>query len=269
MLPISNPANLVVFAANMPPLWQWLMRFAVPSVLSISVTFAVLLFTQRSRFEEGIETDADATELATGGKVAAFGIVATGAALIVSSALDLQLGLPTFIAGLATITVVLAIKREGPWETVKEISWGVIALVAGLFVLVKALETTGVLEALADGLKHAAARSDVFAGAAGGSLVAFGSNLVNNLPAGLIAGAAVQSSHVSDKVAGAILVGVDLGPNLSVTGSLATILWLTAIRREGRGRVVLDLPQARSPRHAAGARRCARRPAVPAVIIAR
>ena len=29
------------------------------------------------------------------------------------------------------------------------------------------------------------------------------------------------------------MIGVDLGPNLSVTGSLATILWLTAIRREG------------------------------------
>ncbi|MDU3044671.1 ArsB/NhaD family transporter, partial [Bradyrhizobium sp.] len=29
-----------------------------------------------------------------------------------------------------------------------------------------------------------------------------------------------------------ILIGVDLGPNISVTGSLATILWLTALRRE-------------------------------------
>jgi arsenical pump membrane protein len=34
-------------------------------------------------------------------------------------------------------------------------------------------------------------------------------------------------------VAGAVLVGINLGPNLSVTGSLATILWLLAIRREG------------------------------------
>ncbi len=34
-------------------------------------------------------------------------------------------------------------------------------------------------------------------------------------------------------VNGAVLIGVDLGPNLSVTGSLATILWLTALRREG------------------------------------
>ena len=31
----------------------------------------------------------------------------------------------------------------------------------------------------------------------------------------------------------AITIGIDLGPNLSVTGSLATILWLIAIRREG------------------------------------
>jgi arsenical pump membrane protein len=30
-----------------------------------------------------------------------------------------------------------------------------------------------------------------------------------------------------------LLIGVDLGPNLSITGSLATILWLLALRREG------------------------------------
>ena len=233
VLPISNPANLVVFAAHMPPLGQWLMRFAVPSILSIAVTFAVLRLTQRARLREPIETDVEVARLSTSGKVAGAGIVLTGLALIVSSALDLQLGLPTFVAGVATVVVVLAIKREGPWSTVKDISWAVIPLVAGLFVLVEALETTGVLALLAAALKQAADRSDVVAGAAGGTLVAFGSNLVNNLPAGLLAGAAVQTAHVSDKVAGAILVGVDLGPNLSVTGSLATILWLTAIRREG------------------------------------
>jgi arsenical pump membrane protein len=34
-------------------------------------------------------------------------------------------------------------------------------------------------------------------------------------------------------MAHAVLIGIDLGPNLSVTGSLATILWLIALRREG------------------------------------
>ena len=233
VLPISNPANLVVYAAHIPPLGQWLTRFAVPSILSIGVTFLVLRFTQRSQLMASIETDVEPPELPISGKVAALGILATGIALIVASALGIQLGLPTFVAGLATVIVVLAIKREGPIETVREISWSVLPLVAGLFVLVEALETTGVLQTLAAVLKQAATRSDVGAGAVSGVLLAVGSNLVNNLPAGLLAGAAVQSAQVSDKVAGAILIGVDLGPNLSVTGSLATILWLTAIRREG------------------------------------
>ena len=58
---------------------------------------------------------------------------------------------------------------------------------------------------------------------------ALGCNLVNNLPAELPAGAAVQATAVM----GAVLIGIDLGPNLSVTGSLATILCLVALRREG------------------------------------
>jgi arsenical pump membrane protein len=60
------------------------------------------------------------------------------------------------------------------------------------------------------------------------------SNLVNNLPAGLLAGSVVSASHVPHQVASAVLIGVDLGPNLSVTGSLATILWLSALRRENQ-----------------------------------
>jgi arsenical pump membrane protein len=34
-------------------------------------------------------------------------------------------------------------------------------------------------------------------------------------------------------MANAVLIGVDLGPNLSITGSLATILWLLALRKGG------------------------------------
>jgi arsenical pump membrane protein len=37
---------------------------------------------------------------------------------------------------------------------------------------------------------------------------------------------------VKGLLANAVMIGVDLGPNLSVTGSLATILWLLALRKE-------------------------------------
>ena len=106
-------------------------------------------------------------------------------------------------------------------------------MVAGLFVLVEGLAESGVQAALATQLKGLAASSPGAVPWIAGILVAFASNLVNNLPAGLIAGAVVAGAHVNQAVQSAVAIGIDLGPNLSVTGSLATILWLTAIRREG------------------------------------
>jgi arsenical pump membrane protein len=115
----------------------------------------------------------------------------------------------------------------------KDISWSVLPLVAGLFVLVAGLDASGLTAALSATLRRAAAAAPAQTAWAAGLLLGFGCNLVNNLPAGLIAGHAVQAAQVSEKIRAAVLIGVDLGPNLSVTGSLATILWLTALRREG------------------------------------
>ncbi len=174
--------------------------------------------------------------LSAAGKMAAFGIVATGAVLLVSSGFDIQLGLPTFLAGGATALLVLTrLKSRTAGGHSTNISWGVLPLVAGLFVLVEALEKTGVTQALADAAaKPGAALRDPGSLGCRRASLAVGCNLVNNLPAGLVAGRVVELAHVPDHVRSAVLIGVDLGPNLSVTGSLATILWLTALRREGQ-----------------------------------
>jgi arsenical pump membrane protein len=65
-----------------------------------------------------------------------------------------------------------------------------------------------------------------------GVAVGVANNLVNNLPLGLITGGTLQAGHAKGLIASAALIGIDLGPNLSVTGSLATILWLLALRKE-------------------------------------
>ena len=64
-------------------------------------------------------------------------------------------------------------------------------------------------------------------------MLALISNLMNNLPAGLVAADTIAQARPPGTVTSALLVGVDLGPNLSITGSLATILWLAALRRDG------------------------------------
>jgi arsenical pump membrane protein len=233
VLPISNPANLVIYGSHMPPLLQWLPRFALPSVLSIAATFVVLRLTQRTALRQTIAANVDSPALSAGGKVAAVGIVATALALMMASAINWQLGLPTCIAGALTASVVLIRTRSAPWQVLRCISWGVLPLVAGLFVLVEAIDKTGLIGTLADLLNQAAHHSETQAAFGAGAILAFACNIMNNLPAGLMAGTAVQSAHVSPQITGAVLIGVDLGPNLSVTGSLATILWLSALRRDG------------------------------------
>jgi arsenical pump membrane protein len=234
ILPISNPANLVIYGSHMPPLLQWLPRFAVSSALSVVATYLLLRWTQgASLAADTVAEDVETSELSLNGKLAGAGIALTAVALLVSSALDWQLGAPTAVCGFLTAVAVLILKRGSPWEVVKDISWSVLPLVAGLFVLVEALDQTGLIRGLSEALRSLAQQSESEAAWAAGVAVAFAANLLNNLPAGLIAGNAVQSAHAPDRATSAILVGVDLGPNLSVTGSLATILWLNALRREG------------------------------------
>jgi len=86
---------------------------------------------------------------------------------------------------------------------------------------------------LAQALQALALSSPAAASWASGAIAALACNLMNNLPVGLIAGSAIAGGSAPAQVASALLVGVDLGPNLSITGSLATILWLVALRREG------------------------------------
>jgi len=234
VLPISNPANLVIYGSHMPPLLQWLPQYILPSVFSIALTFIMLRFTQRKALKQEIETNIQIPSLSQGGKTAIIGIAATGIILLVASAFNIQLGLPTAITGVLTSAVVIVRAKKNPWLVVKGVSWAVLPLVAGLFVIVEALNKTGLIQTLTTMLQQNIAHSVTATTWGSGFIVAFVCNLMNNLPAGLIAGNVLQVGHVPELVKSAVLIGVDLGPNLSITGSLATILWLVALRREGQ-----------------------------------
>jgi arsenical pump membrane protein len=233
VLPISNPANLVVFGEHMPSLPAWLAALALPSIAAVGVTWAALALVFRAELAAPVATDSHVPRLSGSGRLAALGIVGVVLAMLAASAFGASLGAPTLVAALLAIGLVQRAKREAPWALLRHVSWSVLPLVAGLFVLVAALGQTGLIAALTEALRlhaHAAPRATAWGV---GAIVAFGSNLMNNLPAGLIAGTAATSGALPDAVRSAIAIGIDLGPNLSVTGSLATILWLNALRREG------------------------------------
>ena len=233
VLPISNPANLVVFDGHMPPLLHWLARFGLPSLVSIAATYAILRWTQRAHLREPTDPEPHVPSLGRGGVVVGVALIAAAILLLVVSALGRDLGLPTFIAGAATFVVVMFLRGFATLRVLRHISWGILPLVAGLFIFVEALDRTGLLRFVADELRRGVHDAPTLTAWAAALITGFGSNIANNLPVGLLSGAAIQTGAPPPLVTDAILIGVDLGPNLSVTGSLATILWLVALRREG------------------------------------
>src|SRR5260370_25721920 len=52
VLPISNPANLVVFGSHMPPLAAWLAQVGLPSILALGATYGGLRVTQRASMRQ-------------------------------------------------------------------------------------------------------------------------------------------------------------------------------------------------------------------------
>jgi arsenical pump membrane protein len=217
----------------MPALSQWLRYFAGPSFVAIVVTYVVMRLMQRPALDAKVAIIEDVPPLTSAGRLAAIGIALTVVVLLSASAFERPLGLPTFCAGASLTAIVLVVARQSPLPIFENVSWSVLPLVSGLFVLVAGVNQTGVLAALARNLRDAATASPQGTSWIAGIVAAVGANIVNNLPADLIAAVASHDLRVPTQVAGAILIGVDLGPNLSATGSRATILWLIALRREG------------------------------------
>jgi len=233
VLPISNPANLVVFKSTMPPLLRWLAMFSAPSLVAIVITYVLLRWYCHKEISASCNGSTSDSRLSGMGKISLFGIIAVAIALLMASALKINLGLPTFIASTAVTAIVTIRSQSNPFRLVRQISWSILPLVASLFVIVEAVKSAGAKDLLHKMFESPLDLSQFGTALALGISVGLGTNIANNLPLGLIAGATLRTVPLQPMLAKVILIAIDLGPNLSITGSLATILWLTAIRREG------------------------------------
>ncbi|HUP03085.1 MAG TPA: SLC13 family permease [Bryobacteraceae bacterium] len=231
VLPISNPANLVVYGRQIPALVPWLRLFLLPSGLAIAATFVALRWLSRAELGGMLPEDVESSPLSEEGRRALWGLGFGGAVMIYASSRGMNLGVPTCAAAAAAVLITRGRHPRAVAAVGRGVTWSVLPLVAGLFVMVEALGRAGALRLVEQALGR-------LAPAAGGALAAaFGaaalSNVMNNLPSGLLAGSALQAMTLPQHLRQAVTIGVDLGPNLSIYGSLATILWLVALRREG------------------------------------
>lgn len=232
VLPISNPANLVVYDDRLPALATWLRTFLLPATGAIAGTFGLLYWHSRRELAGAIGDGGRRYRLHLEGKLAAWGVLLAALLLLVISAAGRPLGPPTCAVALLVLLVVTAAEPREIAIAVREISWGVLPLVASLFVLVGALNQAGAMPLMAGALRHLAGwpqAAGVVAAAFGSGLAA---NVINNLPMGLIGAETVRATGATHLLHAAVLLGIDFGPNLSVSGSLATVLWLIALRRE-------------------------------------
>src|SRR5438270_5328652 len=107
----------------MPPLLQWLARFALPSLVSIAATYAILRWSQRKHLAGPTQANPHVASLERGGVIVAIALIVAAILLLVVSALGRDLGLPTFIAGAATLIVVMTLRGLDALAVVKHISW--------------------------------------------------------------------------------------------------------------------------------------------------
>ena len=231
VLPIANPSNLLFFADKMPRLGAWFASFALASAASVALTYVVLaLLFRRDVAAPLVVNDGHAPAP----RPLAFAVLAASAVvLVVTSSLDGPLGHVTFGCGAAAALLSATRDRTGPLRIARGIAWPVVALTAALFVLVEALDAAGA-SALPRALFGWAAHQAAPIAQAGVAVAAaLASNLVNNLPVGLDLGKYVGAMHPPSALSAAALVGVNVGPNLTANGSLATLLWLAILRREG------------------------------------
>lgn len=233
LLPIGNPANLVVFDGRLPPLGAWLSFFALAAVGAILVTFIMLRLLLRRDLDGSFALVGVDPHLTSAGRVAAWSVGLAAVALVAVNALGGPIGLTALVAGVAAVAVSAVRDPGGPFNVVRRTSWMVLPLVAGLFVVISALGAGGWSAPASRGLSWLAALPGPSGHLAVAGTVAVAANVFNNLPVALFVRSAVGASSISPTLLHAVLVAVDLGPTLLVTGSLATLLWLITLRRAG------------------------------------
>lgn len=124
-----------------------------------------------------------------------------------------------------------------PVAVLKGAPWHVILFASGMFLVVFGLASSGLTDLLASWVTRMAGANHGALVIGTGGLVAVLSAGLNNLPAVMVGGLAIQAGNLSAPLREAAVlanvIGADIGPKLTPIGSLATLIWLYFLGKKG------------------------------------
>jgi arsenical pump membrane protein len=216
LLPVSNLTNLLAFHASGLSFTRFGVLMALPWLVALLIEWLVL----RASFAGELKRSAvRSTRGVDRPELPRFALAVLGftlAGFVLSAPLGIA---PVWIA--AAGAAVLALReRPRPVELVRAAEPAFLVFVLGLGIVVYGASQHGLSSAVDSLLPHGTALPALLAVAA---ISAVAANLLNNLPATLIILPVVAASGHGAVLA--MLVGVNVGPNLTYVGSLATLLW--------------------------------------------
>jgi arsenical pump membrane protein len=237
VLPISNPTNLIVLQSHPLVLSDYLRHLLAPSLAAIAATVAVLFLRHRAALRQRLpERRTTSRPRPPGALPFAIGLAGILTAYLLALEFGLPIG-PVSVLGGSLLTLALMMSRRlHPKVFAAEIEWAIFPFFAGLVVVVAGASRAGLVDIAAATFRQLAG-VDQFGPSLIGIAAALAANAMNNLPAAVLAGpsfaqAGALIGEPNAAVAG-LIIGIDVGPNFTTIGSLATLLWIMLLRRRG------------------------------------
>ncbi|WP_059046983.1 SLC13 family permease [Streptomyces acidiscabies] len=219
LLPVSNLTNLLAFTASGLSFTRFAALMVVPWVVAIGAEYLVMrrFFAADLPDLEAVEDDGPAPDVPMFALVT---VAATLAGFVVASAVGIEPAWVAFAGALVLAVRALVRRQAGPVEVVRAAAPGFLAFVLALGIVVRGVVDNGLGDVLGHVLPGGSGLLALLGFAAVAALLA---NLINNLPA--VLALAPLAAPVGPGAVLAVLLGVNIGPNLTYAGSLATLLW--------------------------------------------
>lgn len=229
LLPVSNLTNLLAFHAAGLGFLHFTALMAGPWVAAIVVEYLLFrLFFAKDLRKGPASPDSPPVAALPAPRTALVLLAVVLAGFALGQTIGIEPMWVALVGAVVWSVRALVSKRTTVRRVAAELHLPFLAFVVALGVVVDAVTGHGLSQAIGQLVPTGTGWVDLLLVTA---IAAVLSNVVNNLPATLVL-LAVLPATVAPVTVLAILIGVNLGPNLTYTGSLATLLWRRVLQRQ-------------------------------------